>query len=47
MIEFCTGMQENEKELEEFFKENPDFPHEDIWGEDFDKRYDKLREKNG
>lgn len=34
-MEFCTGMQENEEELQEFFKENPNFPHKNPLDEDF------------
>lgn len=47
MIEFCTGMQENEKDLEEFFKENPDFPHLNPLSEEFDKKYSELDEQEG
>lgn len=37
-MELCTGMQENEKEFEEFIKENPDFPHYDVLNTDFDEK---------
>lgn len=28
-MEFCTGMQTSEEELQEFLKENPNFPQDD------------------
>ena len=42
MIEFCTGMQENEAELDEFFKKNPGFSHLDPLSEDFDKKFEGM-----
>lgn len=28
-ITACTGFQDNEEDLEKFFEENPNFPHND------------------